>query len=141
MDPLSVFFLVVAAAAVCTLLLQAYAVYENFDSILEFNDAHASLEYSKSLGGSYIDKHVFDPNDGVADVTQKWRCALYGKVYVSASAFGFYAQPDGSKRTFSTRDDCVDFTFGTADTSRIVNPCTDPNGAQAEDCAFLKSVL
>ncbi|QGN68128.1 IMV membrane protein [Equine molluscum contagiosum-like virus] len=141
MDVFSAFVLMVATAAACVLLMQAYAIYENFDSILEFNDEYASLEYAKSLGGAYVDRHVFDPNDGVADVRHKWRCAPYGNAYVSASAFGFYALQDGNPRTFSTLEDCIEFTFTNADTARIVNPCTDANGARGQDCRFLKSIL
>lgn len=141
MDTISVFCLVLATAAACIIALQVYSVYLNYDHIMEFNDAYAGLENVRSLGGLFIDKRVFDPNDSVTDVKQKWRCVERQDKYVSLSAFGFYANDDGSVREFPNYDGCVGFTFSGAGHSRIVNPCTDTGAENSALCNLLKSVL
>ncbi|WRO02481.2 Envelope protein A28 homolog, partial [Monkeypox virus] len=41
MNSLSIFFIVVATAAVCLLFIQSYSIYENYGNIKEFNATHA----------------------------------------------------------------------------------------------------
>lgn len=141
MDTLSMFFFVVATAAACIVVMQLYSIYLNYDSILEFNDTYSSLENTRSLGGLFIDKRVFDPNDAIADETHKWRCMRLRGEYMSMSIFGIYAFSDGRIRTFNTYSDCLEFTFAGASGSRIVNPCTDEDMKNPELCEYLKSIL
>uniref|UniRef100_A0AAU7E2H7 IMV membrane protein n=1 Tax=Rousettus bat poxvirus TaxID=3141933 RepID=A0AAU7E2H7_9POXV len=141
MDTLSVFCLVLATAAACIVALQVYSIYLNYDHIVEFNDAYAGLENVRSLGGLFIDKRVFDPNDAVVDVKQKWRCVERQGKYVSLSAFGFYATENGAIREFPNHDGCVAFTFAGSGHSRIVNPCTSEDAKNSAWCDFLKSAL
>ncbi|CCD83300.1 IMV surface protein [Squirrelpox virus] len=140
MDTVSVFVIVVATAAICVILMQAYAVYENYDNILEFNAAHAALEYASTVGGPQVDRRAFDPNDEATDAKAKWRCVLKGSVYVSASLFGFRAE-GGRVKLFPDEESCQDFTFTPGNAASIINPCAPPRGPGDADCVFLKSVI
>ncbi|ADZ30552.1 hypothetical protein CPXV_NOR1994_MAN_153 [Cowpox virus] len=146
MNSLSIFFIVVATAAVCLLFIQGYSIYENYGNIKEFNATHAAFEYSKSIGGTpALDRRVQDVNDTISDVKQKWRCVAYpGNGFVSASIFGFQAEvgPNNTRsiRKFNTMQQCIDFTFSDVINIDIYNPCVAPNINNAE-CQFLKSVL
>ncbi|AVD69523.1 IMV membrane protein [Saltwater crocodilepox virus] len=139
MDALSAFLLVVATCAVCFFLFQLYTVYENYGNIVEFNDEYRSLEYAKTIGGSYVDRTVYDPNDSVLDPTEKWRCVIRNGKYISVSKFGFkYDSVLGKTLEFPTMEDCINFNYGSIFSGDIYNPCTDPT---SEECLFLKSVL
>ncbi|AST09339.1 virion surface protein [Murmansk poxvirus] len=145
MNALSVFFIVMATAALCIIFIQLYSIYENYNNIKEFNSTHAAFEYSKSIGGTpALDRRVTDVNDTIYDVKQKWRCVPYnGNVYVSASVFGFKAIGSNNTKTirkFNTLQQCIDFTFSNKDNVDIYNPCVAPN-MNTRDCDFLKSVL
>ncbi|QHG62677.1 hypothetical protein [Cetacean poxvirus 1] len=142
MNAVYIFFIIIATAIICLLLLQAYIIYDNFDSIKEFNKMHAGLEFSKSVGGTSIDHRVTDYNDDIYDVKQKWRCVKYKDYYyVSLSIFGFRSNKDKSIMSFQNIDECI-YNNSTIFTDfNIYNPCLEPNGNNKAECIFLKSVL
>ncbi|ABQ43748.1 viral replication A28-like protein [Tanapox virus] len=139
MNPASVFLIVVATVAICLIVIQVYYIYENYDNIKEFNSTHSLLEYSKTINVFSLDRRIYDPNDHVHDVKQKWRCVNYDNNYVSVSIFGFKSDSGKNIKNFSTIDDCIDYTFSKSTHSNIFNPCI--NEDKSKDCIFLKSVL
>nr|WGO62742.1 viral replication A28-like protein [Wadden Sea poxvirus] len=141
MDPISVFFIVLATIAMCIILIQLYTIYENYDNIKEFNTTHSSLEYSKSINIMSLDRRITDINDNILDVKQKWRCVFFDNAYVSVSMFGFKTIKDNvTIRKFTTLDECIDYTFSISTHSNMINPCLY-NNIPNKECTFLKSVL
>ncbi|ALA62516.1 hypothetical protein [Turkeypox virus] len=140
MDALFVFIVIVATVVICIFLFQLYIIYDNYHNILEFNDAYSSLEYSKSPGGLYIDKRVFDPNDSETDPKAKWRCIEYKNQYVSASKFGFLSTSLGNPILFNNLQDCIYYNYTRGEIGTIWNPCSESEQS-SDACITLKSNL
>ncbi|ASC55543.1 hypothetical protein SePPVgORF095 [Seal parapoxvirus] len=140
MDVVSVLCVALAAAAAMFVALQAWAIYENFDNIREFNAANAALEFARTAGGPRVDRRVFDPNDEAFDVRKKWRCVVFDGAFVAASEFGFRAHDGVSPARFSSEEACVDEVFINVGDFRVFNPCLPPNQT-SKACLFLKSIL
>ncbi|AWU47163.1 IMV MP/virus entry [Sea otter poxvirus] len=140
MDVISIICIIIATVSVCVILIQSYSIYENYDNIKEFNLENAALEYSKSTGGSRTDRRVYDPNDNVYDVKQKWRCEKRNQLYLSVSIFGFLSDDRNTIKYFTSKDECILYTFTNRIFTDIFNPCLPPNEG-SDDCKFLKSIL
>ncbi|QHR82658.1 MV entry-fusion complex protein [Brazilian porcupinepox virus 1] len=140
MNVVTVFFIIIATVAICLVMFQGYSIYQNYDNIKEFNSVHSSLEYTKTINTSSLDRTIYDPNDDVYDVKQKWRCVLFKNNYVSISAFGFKSDKN-IIRKFYNIDECIDYTFSKSTHSNIFNPCISLNDPKSEECMFLKSIL
>ncbi|AAR07474.1 118L [Yaba monkey tumor virus] len=141
MNPTSIVLIVIATVAVCLIIMQIYYIYENYDNIKEFNSTHSTLEYSKTINVFSLDRRIYDPNDHIYDVKQKWRCVNYKNNYVSVSVFGFKSNKDKNIKMFTTINDCINYTFSKSTHSDIYNPCILDDGFQNQDCIFLKSVI
>ncbi|AAF44536.1 hypothetical protein FPV192 [Fowlpox virus] len=141
MDALFVFIIILATAVICLFLFQAYTIYDNYHNIIEFNEKYGGLEYSRSPGGLYIDKRVFDPNDSETDPKAKWRCVNYNNnQYASASKFGYLATSSRNPVLFTNLEDCVYYNYTRGEIGTIWNPCAEYGEGSAE-CSTLKSHL
>ncbi|QRY18996.1 ORF-126 [Teiidae poxvirus 1] len=140
MDAFLIFIVILATTVMCLFFFQAYTIYDNYHNILEFIDTYSGLEYARSLGGLYVDKRIYDPNDSETDSKAKWRCIDYKGNYASASKFGYLTELGNGPLLFTSLNDCVSHNYLKNEINKIWNPCTEL-GEGSYECNTLKSHL
>ncbi|CCU56418.1 IMV MP/virus entry (Cop-A28L) [Mythimna separata entomopoxvirus 'L'] len=138
MNIIQIIAIVIITSALCFLIFQLWYYGENYEYILRYNDTYSNLEYTRSANINFDDLTIYDPNDNIFNVREKWRCALNNNTYYAISDFGFLStESTGINLTFTNYRDCIIDLF-----SRVIkviyNPCTIPTSS---DCTLLRLLM
>lgn len=93
------------------ILFQSYEFIMNYDYILNFNNVYANYEYASSPSYNYTDYTIYDPNDLINNVEDKWKCVLYtNQTWVGVSKKGLVTIDDRIA-TWSDKMSCIKYIF------------------------------
>ncbi|CCU55473.1 IMV MP/virus entry (Cop-A28L) [Adoxophyes honmai entomopoxvirus 'L'] len=138
MNIIQVIVIILITASLCFLIFQLWYYAENYEYVLRYNDSYSNLQYAKSTNINFDDLTVYDPNDNIFNVEEKWRCASSNNIFYAVSKFGFLStESTGIHLTYNNYRDCILDLF-----SRIIkiiyNPCVVETSS---DCVLLKLLI
>jgi hypothetical protein len=138
MNIIQVTALIFITTATCFLAFQFWYYIENYDYILKYNNTYSNLEYARSANINYDDRTVYDPNDNIFIVDEKWRCAENNRLFYALSEFGFLStESTGIHLVYTHFRDCILDLFS-RQTKIVYNACAIPTSA---DCNLLQNLL
>lgn len=124
-------------------IFQLIWTVSNRQYIENFNTVYNKLEYSFNPNFIFPDNVIYDPNQNVTNVNEKFRCVLDTSdgLWYGLSIYG-YVSGSSINRTLSfiSENDCI-FNSGIfrSNTFIVYDACKlDPTGT---DCAFIKKSL
>ncbi|CCU56096.1 IMV MP/virus entry (Cop-A28L) [Choristoneura rosaceana entomopoxvirus 'L'] len=138
MNTIQILVIILITSALCFLIFQLWYYAENYEYILRYNDTYSNLEFTKSANINFDDLTIYDPNDNIFNVEEKWRCATNNNIFYALSTFGFLStESTGIHLTYSNSRDCIIDLF-----SKIIkivyDPCTVETSA---DCTLLRLLM
>lgn len=110
------------------------------DILLEFVKKYKYLAYTTDVTSVYIDKTVRDPNDGILDSREKYRCGNLGSwgIVIYSSAGILSTNSETAALSFLTQETCERYLFerfeeATLDQLVIFNPCINPATLECQE--------
>ncbi|NP_064968.2 viral replication protein A28-like [Betaentomopoxvirus amoorei] len=139
MNTVQILVVILITTALSFLVFQLWYYAENYEYILRYNDTYSNLQFARSANINFDDLTVFDPNDNVFNVEEKWRCAsTNNNIFYAVSTFGFLStESTGINLTYTNSRDCIIDLF-----SRIIKIVYDPCTVEtSNDCRLLRLLM